>query len=104
MKSIKDYFSLINFTLIDQAASTFISLHLSNCQAGVFVQYISDTFLSLRVAFSFRRCEEHSDEAISVDLAGNEIATPRQVGARNDTEDYYPMLQTYYKVSLIYLN
>jgi hypothetical protein len=33
----------------------------------------------------------------------NEIATPRQVGARNDTEGYYPVLQTY-KVSLIYLN
>jgi len=33
----------------------------------------------------------------------NEIATPRQVGARNDTEGYYPMLQTY-KVSPIYLN
>ena len=86
---------------------------------------ISDTLLSLRRAFSLRRCEErdssltlrnrlrnpsfclceeHSDEAISVDLAGNEIATPRQVGVRNDTEGYYPMLQTYYKVSLIYLN
>jgi hypothetical protein len=31
------------------------------------------------------------------------IATPRQVGAGNDTEGYYPMLQAY-KVSLIYLN
>jgi hypothetical protein len=70
----------------------------------VLVQYLSDTFLSLKRAFSLRRCEEHSDEAISVDLVGNEIATPRQVGARNDAESYYPMLQTYYKASLIYLN
>ena len=61
---------------------------------------ISDTpFLSLRGAQIHR-----GDEAISVDLAGNEIATPRQVGARNDTEGYYPMLQAYYKVSLTYLN
>ena len=52
---------------------------------------ISDAFLLLRGAFSLRRCEEHSDEAISVELAGNEIATPRQVGARNDREGYYPM-------------
>jgi hypothetical protein len=33
----------------------------------------------------------------------NEIATPRQVGARNDMGGYYPMLRTY-KVSPIYLN
>ena len=44
-----------------------------------------DTFLLLIRAFSLSRCEEHSDEAIPVDLVGNEIATPRQVGARNDT-------------------
>jgi len=81
-----------------------VTEHLCYCQEVVLVQYLSDTFLSLRRVFSLRRCEEHSDEAISVDLAGNEIATPRQVGARNDTQDYYPMLQTYYKVSLIYLN
>ena len=59
----------------------------------VLVHMISDTFLSLRGAFSFReafsfrgafffrRCEEHSDEAISVDLAGNKIAMPRQARA-----------------------
>ena len=29
-------------------------------------------------------CEECSDEAISVGLVRMEIATPRQVGARND--------------------
>jgi hypothetical protein len=39
-----------------------------------------------------------------MDFGGNEIATPRQVEARNDTEGYYPMLQTYYEVSQIYLN
>jgi hypothetical protein len=61
---------------------------------------ISDTpFLSLRGAQIHQ-----GDEAISVDVAGNEIATPRQVGARNDTESYYPMLQVYYKVSPIHLN
>jgi hypothetical protein len=37
-------------------------------------------------------------------IGGNEIATPRQVGARNDTDGYYPMLQIYYKVSPTYLN
>jgi len=73
-------------------------------QRCVLVRYLSDTFLSLRGALSLRRCEERSDEAISVELVGNEIATPRQVGARNDTEGYYQMLQTYYKVSPIYLN
>jgi hypothetical protein len=69
----------------------------------VLVQYLSDTFLSLRGAFSLRRCEEHSDEAISVDLVGKEIAAPRQVGARNDTEGYCPISQTDI-VSPIYLN
>jgi hypothetical protein len=79
---------------------------------------ISDTsFLSLRgarfLAYASEqapqfRCppviaRSESDEAISVDLAGNEIATPRQVGVRNDTEGYYSMLQTY-NMSLIYLN
>jgi len=38
----------------------------------VLAQYLSDTFLSLRRASSLRRCEKHSDEAISVDLVGNE--------------------------------
>ena len=52
--------------------------------------------LSLRGAFPFRRCEEHSDEAISVDVTKKGIATHRQVGARNDKEDPYPMLQTHY--------
>jgi hypothetical protein len=33
----------------------------------------------------------------------NGIATPRQVGARNDTGGYYTTLQTY-KVSPVYLN
>ena len=132
------------------------------------------------VTLLFCHCEEYSDEAISLDLAGNEIATPDKSGlamtpprvvarseitrlhfgtgsaiypsvfARsiatkqsrwtwqgmrlprpdksglamtppsclceadfsqtkqsrqsNDMEDYYPMLQTYYEVSLIYLN
>jgi hypothetical protein len=67
------------------------------------VQYLSDTFLLLRGAFSLRHCEEQSDEAIWMDLARNEIATPRQVGARNDMGGYYPMLQGYYKLSLSYL-
>ena len=83
--------------------NTYLTSLTSFKQASVLVQYLSDTFLSPRGAFSLRRCEEHGDEAISVDLEGNEIATPRQVGARNDTERYYPMLQTYYEVSLIYL-
>jgi len=33
------------------------------------------------------------DEAIWADSVGNEIATSRQVGTRNDMEGYYPMLQ-----------
>ncbi|MGA8849464.1 MAG: hypothetical protein WB564_06560 [Dehalococcoidia bacterium] len=80
------------------------TLYLKNCLTTVLVQYLNDTFLSLSGAFSLCRCEEHSDEAISVDLAGNEIATPRQGEARNDMEGYYQMLQTYCKVSPIYLN
>jgi hypothetical protein len=55
---------------------------------------IGDTsFSSLRGA--------KGDEAIWV--AAIEIATPRQVGARNDMGGYDPTLQTY-KVSPIYLN
>ena len=71
-----------------------------NSQTTVLVHMIRDTpFLSLRGAQIHR-----GDEAISVDLTGNEIATPRQVGARNDTKGYYPMSQTYYAMSLNHLD
>jgi len=38
-------------------------------QGHVLVPMISDTFLSMRGAFSLRRCQEHSDEAICAQLA-----------------------------------
>jgi len=71
---------------------------------------------STLVTLPFCHCEEPQFiEATKQSLSGgsqsnysrlqlrNEIATPRQVGARNDTEGYHPMLQTY-KVSPVYLN
>ena len=74
----------------------------------------SDTFLSLRgarfLAPTSRGSEQAPQSLSEVPQSNysrlwlrNEIATPRQIGARNDTEGYYPMLQTY-KVSPIYLN
>jgi hypothetical protein len=66
---------------------------------------ISDTsFLSLRGAIATKQSlsEIHQSNYSRLQVR-NEIATPRQVGARNDTEGYYPMLQTY-NVSLNYLN
>jgi|GEM_PF-4953553 hypothetical protein len=48
------------------------------------------SFRNLLTLF-YCHCEERSDEAILMVSMRMEIATPRQVGARNDTEDYYPM-------------
>jgi len=61
-------------------------------------------FLSLRGAIATKQSlGEVPQSNYSRLQLRNEIATPRQVGARNDTEGHYPMLQTY-KVSPIYLN
>jgi len=76
------------------------------------LQVISDTsFLSLRGARFLTCGSEQAPQSLSEVLQSNysrlrlrdEIATPRQVGARNDTEGYYPMLQAH-EVSPIYLN
>jgi hypothetical protein len=76
--------------------------YITNCLAIVLVQYLSDTsFLSLRGAIATKQSlNEVPQSNYSRLQLRNEIATP---SARNDTEGYYPMLQTY-KVSPVYLN
>ena len=78
---------------------------VDNAQEMVLVQYLSDTSsLSLPGAIATKQSLSEVPQSNYNGLRlQNEIATPRQVGARNDTEGYYPMLQTY-KVLLIYLN
>jgi len=60
-------------------------------QPLVLVQHSSNTFLSLRGAIATKQSlsEAHQSNYNSLQLR-NEIATPQQVGARNDTGGLLP--------------